>query len=677
MKLRILLAGLIAILICGSAALAADSGAEYQKAVTLERAGKLDDAIKLYQSVAKEFASDRALAAKALVAAAHCYDLQGESKHDKAIELYNQVANKYQDQAQPAAAANAWLTALRQANRPTEPATMTQRRIELPFDSADPNFPTDGKHEVYKDAATGALMITDLAGKEKRVIFKPKTGDRVYGYFPSRDFSMVAVGFARADKSDDKTPEIPLFAVIKTDGTYYRETRGTSCRPSWSWDNRYVLICERQPDGTTQLLRFSATEGSMREVLRLDKNTFRGASFSPDGRFIAYAVSGGATPESVFVLPSQGGEPQLISGSATTLLDWTRDGRYLAVAGPRSGAGALQLLPVKDGKPAGEPVFVRYGSFLGGSTLSNGALMYNSYPERSLYPAWIADVDPEGHPGEWKPFTLDTSGGGGLWPAPTFSTDSSQIAYVAERRDAGQLGYSVQLRNLATGTERQLYSGTGRMYCFFAIGGRPNLFCSEAAGAATNIFSIAVDSGNLEKLGSVQAAGFLCGRPSPDGRAVYFCRTTGEQGLIRWDIGTHQETLLEPLTSFPPDSAHLSWDGNWLRRIANGNLEIRSLSGGEWKPLLPLRAGSQSIFSADGRSIYYHNTDAAGKDGLYRVAISGGTPERVGDFPTSRFSGGLFFSQDGNKVIAETDVPGVKPETFLLENFEPKQPAAK
>lgn len=52
------------------AAQAADSGTEYQKAVTLERAGKLDDAIKLYQSVAKEFASDRALAAKALMAAA-------------------------------------------------------------------------------------------------------------------------------------------------------------------------------------------------------------------------------------------------------------------------------------------------------------------------------------------------------------------------------------------------------------------------------------------------------------------------------------------------------------------------------------------------------------------------------------------------------------------------------
>ena len=63
MKLTIL----IACLMFGTAALAADAGAElFQKAVTEERAaGNLEEAIKLYQRVAKEFASDRALAAKA------------------------------------------------------------------------------------------------------------------------------------------------------------------------------------------------------------------------------------------------------------------------------------------------------------------------------------------------------------------------------------------------------------------------------------------------------------------------------------------------------------------------------------------------------------------------------------------------------------------------------------
>jgi hypothetical protein len=84
MKLRILLAGLI----CGLVAFAAENGPElFQKAVTLEKAnGNLEEAIKLYQHVAKEFSSDRALAAKALMQEAHCYELLGQD--GPAIKIY-------------------------------------------------------------------------------------------------------------------------------------------------------------------------------------------------------------------------------------------------------------------------------------------------------------------------------------------------------------------------------------------------------------------------------------------------------------------------------------------------------------------------------------------------------------------------------------------------------------
>src|ERR1700735_3599722 len=106
MKLRVLIAGLV----FAVAALAADSGAElFQKAVTEERAsGNLEEAIKLYQRVAKEFASDRPLAAKALV----------------------QVARDYGDQRELAATANARLVVLRQEGA-GDPVTMTQRKIEI------------------------------------------------------------------------------------------------------------------------------------------------------------------------------------------------------------------------------------------------------------------------------------------------------------------------------------------------------------------------------------------------------------------------------------------------------------------------------------------------------------------------------------------------------------------
>jgi hypothetical protein len=63
--------------------------------------------------------------------------------------------------------------------------------------------------------------------------------------------------------------------------------------------------------------------------------------------------------------------------------------------------------------------------------------------------------------------------------------------------------------------------------------------------------------------------------------------------------------------------------------------------------------------------------------GLYRAATGGGGPERLGDFPTGNSQGALRISPDGRRIIALTRGDNVAPETWLLENFEPKQQAAK
>jgi hypothetical protein len=56
-----------------------------------------------------------------------------------------------------------------------------------------------------------------------------------------------------------------MFAVIKTDGTGYREIAGNGatpvCVPDWSWDNRYVFPCTGKPGGPYELVRISAAEG--------------------------------------------------------------------------------------------------------------------------------------------------------------------------------------------------------------------------------------------------------------------------------------------------------------------------------------------------------------------------------------------------------------------------------
>jgi len=404
MKLRILIAGVVFV----AAALAADSGAElFQKAVTQERAaGNLEEAIKLYQRVAKEFASDRPLAAKALLQAARCYEKLGQ---DRAIKLYEQVARDYGDQRELAATANARLVVLRQGERAGAPATMTQRKIELPLASTLAYkgtrryvglliFPSDGQRVLYKDAATGALMISDLAGQDKRVVLKPKAGETIENIFPSRDFSRVIV-LLGVDGS--RKP-----VVLKTDGTGYREfphivaglrdspggtISSSECGPpDWSWDNRYFFDCMKkpgEPDGAGQVRRLSVTDGEIRNLGRAQGPINRP---SPDGRFIA---SGAAYERigKVWIMPVTGGEPEMVSEN-THLIDWTRDGRYLIISNSRSGSEALYLLPIKDGKAVGDPVFVRYGPCFFGSTVGNGGLVCHSTHPGDGAEAWLGSL---------------------------------------------------------------------------------------------------------------------------------------------------------------------------------------------------------------------------------------------------------------------------------------------
>jgi WD40 repeat protein len=428
MKLRILFAGLI----CGVALLAADTGAElFQKAVTQEQAaGNLEEAIKLYQQVAKDYASNRALAAKALLQAARCYDKLGE---DKATKIYEQVARDFSDQTESANAARARLAALRQK---AAPVTMTQRKIE-PLSNDPFSYYTDGQRAVWRDAAANTLTIGDLDGRNKRVVFKGKPGES-FAFQPSRDLSMV---WLRVVAAGGKVTH----AVIRMDGTGYRELfQGYpygGAPPEWSWDNHYLLFygvppgpTEGGPAANTEsddipigggVVAVSVSDGKSREVLRRDSSVRR-AAFSPDGRFVAFSEGPGGPPvaKKTFLTPFQGGEPRLVSDDAS-LLDWTPDGRYLAVSSQSAGPDALYLLPVKDGHPSGDPVFVRYNSFAVGHTNPNGSLVYVSLNSGGAA-AVLATIGSQGRLGAWRPLDVDISGngfiGGLLW-----SSDSTQI----------------------------------------------------------------------------------------------------------------------------------------------------------------------------------------------------------------------------------------------------------
>jgi hypothetical protein len=688
MKFRILVAGLM----LGMAAMAAETGAElFQKALTAERAaGNLEEAIKLYQRIAKEFASDRALAAKALVQEARCYEKLGK---DNAVKIYEQVAREYKDQPEPFAMASARLAALKVGERPAT-AAMTQRRIDLPYPSQPTYtfFSTDGHREVYRDASTGAVMMSNLAGTEKRVIFKPKPGEQVAFFLPSRDFSVVALSLNRQNGS--------VLAFTRTDGTDYRDMGRNFGLQGWSWDSRSLIAIDTQKS-PPEVVRISVADGEIRTVRTFDGGAaplgkdlaefyatigmrlIEGRHLpSPDGRFFAVADDEAFVRlGKISIVPSQGGEPKLLADNAR-LIDWTRDGRYLIIVSERSGSEALYLLPIRDGRQAGDPIFVRYGSFRFGQTTVEGSLVYQSTPAGGSYQAWLGALDSDGRPFDWN--HLGLTGSSRVALEPRWSPDSAQIVYTSNDDAVGQNTFVIRARNMTSGEEREVYRGK-HTECIWAAQ-RPAVFCNtgiQTDPVHMDTFSIATGSGHVEQLPPVRLdnGGFFFS--SLDDRAIYGWRVMfGGPGpeLIRLDATTMQATVLDRI---PGPFGWGNWlglepDEHWIARRVKDTTEIRPMSSdgmpsGDWKPLLSV-GDTQMSFTPDGKWVIYHDVDSAGRQSLFRISTSGGQPERIGDFPTDSRTGHLRISPDGKKIIAESPVA---PEVWVLENFEPKQQAAR
>ena len=646
--------------------------------------GDLKSAMEIYQKIAADPSAPREVRSKALLRLAGCYEKLGR----QARQVYEQIVRDFADQ--PAAGqARSRLATLKQQEHPAPPPTMTQRKIEW---SAVGNMgapDTDGQRAVYQDTA-GNLFFGDLAGHTRRMIFKAKLDDAPW-WDPSRDLSIVWLLLKGK-------PDRPgTLAVMNVGGTGYRELlrddgQGTlfgeedslswGSPVNWSWDNRYLVgVSNHEKGGSLWIV--SVADGKRREVAKLETGSFQHAAFSPDGTFVAYETG---TPileagkRDVFVLSTQGGEQHLVYKSDSqslpntfTLLDWTADGRYLAIADAPSGKRGLYLLPVKNGEAAGKPVLVRYGDFERGCTTLAGSLVYHSTKPGGQNNVYLTSLDAESHPGGW--WRMDLRSGGSWVPFPSFSPDAKHIAYVA--KDPEQAGGEVLvLRDLSNGEERVLYRSNGTsLFCQFGAQ-HPKLFCTEQGEERkTDLFAVAVESREVERLASLSGTVFMFG-PSHDDLALYLVKRASPQSLLRWELASHEESVLAQ-TDLTAAIVLPSPDERWLIRHSYRSLDIRPMSGGDWKPLVSTNTNPQNTsmpratgFTPDGKWLLYYDTDTAGKKSLFRVLLAGGHPERLGDFPGSGDYGFMRLSRDGRQLMAEIWNP-YQYDLWVLENFVP------
>jgi serine/threonine protein kinase/Tol biopolymer transport system component len=564
--------------------------------------------------------------------------------------------------------------------QPAGPGVMAQHKIEIPGGGFGPHA-TDGRRTVYRDDATGELIYTELGTKIRQVVFKAKPDDLLQ-WMPSRDFSMVALQFGTK-------PNRPAFiAVVQIDGKGYRELIRER-QPNefvgwglpagalnWSWDNRYLLMGLADPEAGNpprRVLVVSTSSAERRELLNPRAGMLYQCAFSPDSRFVAcnfWPEPGTSDPARILIVPAQGGPPRLIREDADghlELLDWTADGRFLAICMDHNGKWALQLLPVREGQPSGEPILLQSGLYDGAATARDGTLVYQKTKPGGLFATHLVSLDAGGRLETVR--KLDLPGENSNNPWPRWSPDGTRIVYVAHDAETTFGNSVVRVRNLATGDDREIYRSHGSLYCAWAAR-QPRILCSRTGGVDSEILTIAPDSGHGESLGHVSGAFLMADRPSGDGRFLYLVRYAKQRAITaRWEIATGRETILEEGPGDDPP-AYVSPDEHWLVRSNYRQIDLRPISGGTWKTIV-FTSSIHLAITPDGKWLFYHGMDSAGNHDLNRVPTAGGQPEHLGAFPINVPYGTMEFSPDGRRMIVASFDDDHAYELWALENFVP------
>lgn len=653
---------------------------QFQRAVRVEQGdGNLDEAIKIYEGLIARGSRDAGVTRRALLRLAAIYETRGKQSGDDSAALYRRLVAEFpnSDEATRARQKIAELTA-------RQPPDYEQRKVDLA-----PSIPmatvvaTDGQRVVYWDRDSGSLIISTVGGQERRVVHQSR--ELPAHSIASPDLSLVAAYYS--------TFGAPArWVLIPTNGSGSRDlalnepgrTGTVSDCGSWSWDNRFLLLCQQRVGGS-HLVRVSVADGTA-TTLHVAAEELESVSYSPDGRHIAFSrkAAAGARPV-VYVVPAAGGEAREVGSGR--LADWTPDGRFLVVH-TRAASQDVQTIrvaiPVRDGRPAGDPVptaLPRVNSF-SLTTMKNGAMVVRM-TGNPLGQVFTTSLDEDGKLGAWKLERLDTTQPAAAYPQ--WSPDGRALVYVA-RRDRVN---AVLVRDIATGIDKEIHRTAENVTsCIWgrtpsqvlcgetAAEPRPAPAVPELASRGTTLFALDIVTRQREVLGVADGLQHLI-ELSEDGRTLNTVRFGGGAPSSEgWDIDARRKAAAAPAPLKTPSGPAI-FEGEQLEgQIRFG---VRPLApGSSFRPLFTRRdqtASSAQLgfpirVTADGRWVFYHDRDEAGRDGLYRVAVDGGQPERLGDHPTVEPKRGswLALSPDGRRILVAALRPAVS-EFYAVQNI--------
>jgi Tol biopolymer transport system component len=727
-----MLPGLVLLLALGAQMAPAQSGYDlYQKALVKERAeGNVEEAIQLYQRIVREFAGNRALAAKAQFRVGLLYERLGRKA--EAQRAFQTVVSEYDDQADVVRQAQARIiktTAGPKSNTVAangNSASPTVRQIwTLP--SAAYVYGTvshDGRYLPYIDWAVprgnGELFLHDMASDTNRRVtndvknfgqefagdggtFSPDDTQFAYSWFNKSYYEVRIIGLQASGVSYPRV----LFSNSEVSRIWPED---------WSPDGKWLAVQLQRKDRTAQIGLAAVQDGSLRVLKSVD---WRGSSklfFSPDSKYLAYDLPTTETGEKrdVFVLAIDGSRemPAVVHTSHDVLMGWSPDGRRLLFASDRTGSSGLWSLAFTDGKPQGTPEQIKV-DFAGASmgVTSKGALYsfihYSSFTGVTRSDIQVAAFDvAKGQFLSAPVLAVQAFVGANNFPA--WSPDGKYLAFLSRRGNLaqGQRSTLIGILSLDSGQLRELQPQLN-----IYVGGSPLRWSPDGRSLAIQatdskgrqgIFRIDATSGEAMPIAlssrTPGGGGESFTNPiwTTDGKGIYYSRfsSAGQLTLIvERDLssGNEREIIRRSgprllVVDLSPDGKYfVAPDGDWFAgppatpaRTRKWNVLLIPVSGGEARELMhgESHGGGILMWAPDSRSVFVYSIrdKSTGDREVWRVSLDDAEPQKLGlnvNFlgPLGNSDQQFHVHPDGKRVAFAAAAPTKPEEVWALENF--------
>jgi len=659
----------------------------YQSALYKEEIeGEMDAAIKIYETVIKQYPENRSVVAKTYLHIGLCHEKLGNAEARKS---YERVVSDYADQTEPTKLARERLSALSIAGagtiERTEPA---MSRIWVAGKNLIVGSSQNGRYIAIYSNETGDLWIHDLQSGEDRQITHEASG--VEYRFAAGSAAISPDGKQIAYSWQNKSyVELRISAI---DGSNMRVIHngqdGRSMFPHiWVTDGlRIIAVSYDNKDQSYRLNIISLADNSIRDIGQPDREYIWWKSISPGGKQIAYTRKG-----DIFICDiATGQETVFVQNPANDYVSgWTPDGSGIVFVSNRSGTYDLYLLGIDNGLPRGDIQMLRRNfGFNAGFLLTHDGRLFRQ-EQLSTSGSYIVPVDEQTGRVTGTPSLVDMN-----YTNTSFlewSQDGKLLYYMVSRGVSMDSGKELKLltRSEVTGQTREIVLNPKLSYWY-----RPILSPDGQKFAVTgndenkNFGILAIDSksGDVKLLARIPPVGNEIDPSqnwSPDGKAIFYKLRSPEDKQVsiirRKDLSTGEEKDI--FRGFNANQMKISADGTRFAyfRVDKPNksyvvaiMDIQSCKEMEiWSVPETDASGSVWIWAVtwtpDGKNILADRSNKQGSE-LWRLPVAGGPGEKLHFFPEE--SMGFVMHPDGKRIAFTQNRTSY--ELWMLENFLPK-----